>query len=387
MKGDGKNDKNAIFQSNRSDGRFVTIEGSLHARLKNLDQKLAFSPEMSAEEHREWRDKVRTKLRKLLCIPEEVTVESEEPEMLWSEAREGYELQKWEAYPEPCSVVPFLVLVPDGIDEKSPGAAVICFPGSSATKERLAGEPEVVDWPVSTKHPERNKMAWHYAQAGLIAIAMDHPDRGERTKNMFEDSRYEIGVDALWLGRSFESISVAEKLHVYNWLKSRPCVNAEQIAVSGHSLGAKPALHMGVIQPDIAAVVWNDFCAHWLKRRLNVVSWRPHLGHYIPGMQQWFDYTDLMAAVAPRPFLITEGGRTEDIERIREAWKCTETPENFKVTYYPKYGTPEQRPHDDDPLFEGMSMEQYFEYANVDVLQHCFKENVAVPWLTNVLSE
>ncbi|MBS3763870.1 MAG: hypothetical protein KGZ25_11280, partial [Planctomycetes bacterium] len=31
--------------------------------------------------------------------------------------------------------------------------------------------------------------------------------------------------------------------------------------------------------------------------------------------------------------------------------------------------------------------EEYFEYANVDVPHHCFKENVVVPWLTNILSE
>jgi hypothetical protein len=55
------------------------------------------------------------------------------------------------------------------------------------------------------------------------------------------------------------------------------------------------------------------------------------------------------------------------------------------VTYYPKYATADKRPYDNDPLYEGMSMDEYFEYANVDVPQHCFKENVAVPWLARVL--
>jgi hypothetical protein len=129
----------------------------------------------------------------------------------------------------------------------------------------------------------------------------------------------------------------------------------------------------------------NDFCAHWLKRQLVLTDWRPHLGHYIPGMQRWFDYTDLMAALAPRPFLITEGGRTNDIERIRTAWDMAGMPTNFQVQYYPEYANPEDRPHDDDPLYEGMSMEEYFAYANVNPAQHCFKEKVAVPWLSEVL--
>lgn len=92
-----------------------------------------------------------------------------------------------------------------------------------------------------------------------------------------------------------------------------------------------------------------------------------------------------MAALAPRPFLITEGGRTNDIERIRSAWQITDTPENFDVEYYPEYANPEDRPHDDDPLYQGMNMEEYYAYANVDPDQHCFKENVAVPWLRDAL--
>ncbi|MCF7853888.1 MAG: alpha/beta hydrolase family protein [Candidatus Pacebacteria bacterium] len=378
------NTNEKTLHSNRADGRFTTIEGSLHARLKNLAPELVFSPDMKGEALVEWRRRVRVRLRELLAFP--VNDEPQpEPRMLWAEARDGYELQKWEAYPEPYSVVPFLMLVPDGITDRSPGAAVMCFPGSSATKERLAGEPEIVDWPVSAKHPERNKMARHYARAGLIAVAVDHPDRGERTTNMFEDSRYQIGVHALWLGRSFEGISVFEKWTIYNWLKKQNLVDASRIATSGHSLGAKPALHLGVLEPEIAAVVWNDFCSNWRTREVMVPAFRPHLGHYIPGMQKWFDYTDLMAALAPRPLLITEGGRTQDIETIRAAWQRCGAPQNFKVSYYPKYATPDQRPHDNDPLYEGMSMDDFFEYANVDVPQHCFKENIAVPWLKKML--
>tara|TARA_B100000700_G_C14477773_1_gene593624 strand:+ start:323 stop:535 length:213 start_codon:yes stop_codon:yes gene_type:complete len=47
-----------------------------------------------------------------------------EPAQLWIEEREGYRLEKWEAYPEPGSVVPYLVLIPDGVDHDNPGATV-----------------------------------------------------------------------------------------------------------------------------------------------------------------------------------------------------------------------------------------------------------------------
>ena len=377
-------DERVAFHSDRPDGRFVHCEGFLHAYLSALEPALAFDPAASADGLAVWREQVAGKLRELLHFPRDIPPQPP-PRMLWAEPRDGYELQKWEAYPEPFSVVPFLVLIPDGVTPTAPGAAVMCVPGSNGTKEVLADEPQSAPWPVSPKHPERNRMAWHYAKAGLIAVAVDHPDRGERTNYMFKADRYPFSVHAIWTGRSFEGISVFEKRVILDWLKQQSWVDATRIAVCGHSLGAKPALHLAVIDPSIAALVWNDFTSHWLRRELMIPTFRPHLGHYIPGMQEWFDYLDLMSAVAPRPMLITEGGRTRDLERVRQAWASCGAEDNFSVSYYPKYATPDKRQHDDQDLFQGMTMDEYFEYANVDVPQHCFKENVAVPWLTRVL--
>jgi len=372
------------FHSDRPDGRFTHCEGFLHAFLSALRPAMGFDPSASADELADWREQVAGKLRELLHFPQGFPPQPR-PKMLWAEPRDGYELQKWEAYPEPFSVVPFLVLVPDGVTPATPGAAVMCFPGSSGTKEVLADEPQSAPWLVSPKHPARNRMAWHYAKAGLIAVAVDHPDRGERTNHMFKGDRYPFSVHAIWTGRSFEGVSVFEKLAILEWLKRQTWVDETRIAVCGHSLGAKPALHLAVIDPAVAALVWNDFTSHWRRRELAVATFRPHLGHYIPGMQEWFDYLDLMSAVAPRPLLITEGGRTQDIERVRQAWTTCGAESNFSVSYYPKYDTPDKRKHDDHELFQGMTMEEYLEYANVDVPQHCFKENVAAPWLSRVL--
>ena len=87
-----------------------------------------------------------------------------------------------------------------------------------------------------------------------------------------------------------------------------------------------------------------------------------------------------------RPLLISEGGRTRDIEGIREAYRLLGAEGNMAVEYYPKYAQPEDRPFDDVDLPEGLDMETYFRYANVDAPNHCFKENIAVPWLSTTLS-
>ena len=371
------------FAADREDGRFVAAAGFVHAYMKSDKPRLAFDPSMTAGEFPAWREAVRGKLLELMCFPD--IPPQPEPKHLWSEARDGYELQKWEAYPEPLSAAPFLVLVPDGVSTLSPGPAVLCCPGSTSSKELLAGEPELDPSTPANKHPVRNRMAQFYAKAGIVAAAVDNPGIGE-TAHRLRPERHEISVHLIWSGRHYEGLSVFQKLPILEWLRRQPYVDRGRVAVSGHSLGAKPALILGVLDPTLAAVVWNDFTSNWKQRAIVENLQHIAIHQYVPGLLEWFDYTDLMAAFAPRPFLITEGGRTRDIDRVRDAFRLLDAEDKIEVAYYPKYATPEQRPYDDVDMPEGLSMEEYFEYANVDAPMHCFKENVAVPWLSEVLA-
>jgi len=364
------------FVSGRDDGRFGSTAGFIHASLKALDQPLAFDPEMPAGDLPRWREQVRGRLRELLRFPE--IPPQPEPRMLSSEPRDGYELQKWEVYPEPLAVVPFLVLIPDDIP--TPAPAVLCFPGSSRTKEGLAGEVEESD----DRHWERNTMALRYARAGIVAIAADNPGVGELRGNV-EPNRAVPPMNLLWLGRNFEGLTTLHKLPMLEWARSRPWIDAERIAVSGHSLGAKPALNMTVLDEGIRALVYNDFVCDFRERTIAMNLELIALHQYIPDFCRWLDSPDLLAAAAPRHVLITEGGRTVHIERIRRAWEMLGAAGNFEVHYYPRYADAAERLHEDEPMPEGLTMEEYFEYANIDVAQHAFKHEVAVPWLARVL--
>ena len=179
--------------------------GFYHAYLKNLRPRLEFDPEMTAEDMDGWRVRLREKLRELLCFPEVDSVP--EPKRLWEKPREGYRLEKWEAYPEPYSVVPFYILVPDGVSADSPAPTVMCFSGSSASKENLAGE---LAEGVTTMPSERkwldNRMAYHYARNGFIAVALDSPGTHETASPLC--SRNAFSFNATWMGRPYESVSV-----------------------------------------------------------------------------------------------------------------------------------------------------------------------------------
>jgi len=106
------------------------------------------------------------------------------------------------------------------------------------------------------------------------------------------------------------------------------------------------------------------------------------LWHYVPDFVRWFDYTDLMAALAPTPLLITEGGRMDDHARIRKAYTLTGARRNMKVAFMPHFADPASRNRRAIP--EGIEPERFGVYANYDG-DHYFKDEVAVPWLCRIL--
>jgi Abhydrolase family len=372
------------FVSGREDGRFVDTAGFMQGYMKGNPPKLAFDPTMPAEAFPVWRDRIREKMLELLVFPE--VDEQPPPKQVWAEPRDGYQLQKWEAYPEPYCVVPFLMLVPDGVSAQSPGPAVMCFPGSGRSKENLAGEPELDGSKPKAGEEWKwrdNRMALHFVKQGIVAVAVDNPARCEAaspTRNFLD-----VTACAIWTGRNYLGISVFQKAHILEWLAEQPHVDRGRIATCGHSLGSDPADALGVLYPDlVAAVIHNDFCCDWRERTIALNAYPGGLHHVVPGMYQWYDSPDLQASLAPRPLLFTEGGRGPQLSRIRAAYKLMGAEDNVRIYYYKKYATADLRPLDDDPIPEGLTMDEYFRYANVDAKYHCFRPKRAVPWLADV---
>jgi Abhydrolase family len=375
--------KHRTFVSGREDGRFVQTAGFLQAYMKNLRPKLAFDPKMKAEEIPAWREAVREKLRELMCFPEGFP-EQPQPKKIWSEKRDGYRLERWEAYPEPFSVVPFLMLIPDGVSSQSPAPAVTCFPGSTSSKESLAGEPKLdTGKPSTRRHFVTNRQAMFFVKKGFVSVAVENPATGELASPL--RGRGTMATCALWMGRNYLGISVFQKACILEWLSKQPFVDSNRIATSGHSLGSNPADILGILYPDLVkAVIHNDFVCNWHERAIvgNCMPPGPH--HTVPGLFQWFDHTDLEAALTPCPLLFTEGGRTGEIDRIRQAYKLLGAEDKIEVYYYAKYATPDKRPFDGKEMPEGVSNEEYFQYANVDPSNHRYRPERAVPWLRKI---
>lgn len=298
--------------------------------------------------------------------------------------RNGYTVDKWNPFPMEGSVVPFLVLVPDGVDRSHKAPAALCIPGWGQPKELLAGEhvgnydlEGEADTTVSPKN-----MARHLVELGIIALAIDNPSCGELSDNGVFDylvtARFLLENDWSYLGLSSWHDRVA-----LGHLRQRDDVDTGRIIVSGFSLGTEPLMVLGALEPDIYAFVYNDILCRTRERILvadrpdeNGVRGFPNtIEHLVPGFLRSFDFPDLVASLAPRPVICTEGGMERDFRMIGNAYRIVGRPENFtRLTY----DTSDEALRMADSVPGNLSLAEYYAYLFV-APGHYYKTESVIP--------
>lgn len=390
-------DEWAAIKSERKDGRFISSRGIVYSLLKNNPPKYAFNPNFSPEQFLEWQKNVRESMENIMKFPQVKNQSQPLPQKIQEEKRDGYLLQKWEAYPLPSCVISFLVLIPNNLNRHIPVPAVLCIPGSGKTKESLAGEKEINPGFGDSTFYEKNKMALHYVKIGLIAVAVDNPASGEASdiEKVSGNSNYDyisVSRGLLELGWSYLGYTSFVDMHVLNWMKTQKYIDNSKIIVSGFSLGTEPLMVLGVLDTTIYAFVYNDFLCRTRERALvltkpDSIGRRPvpnSIRHLVPDFWRYFDFPDLVCALAPRPIICTEGGLDRDFDLVKKAYKLARKEDNVQLYHYPKYDEQKSRSKL-KVLPEGIDASTYFKLVNVDPTMHYFKEELIIPWLKNKL--
>lgn len=289
-----------------------------------------------------------------------------------TEQKDGYRIERWCSWPLPGQPVHYFVMIPDSIDGRRPAA--LCIPGFGQTKEFLT-----------------KGMGLDYVKEGIVAFLVDNPCFGELSDNGYADflASSRMLLEAGW---SYLGLSSWQDKVVLDAMKRHPAVNPELIIVSGFSLGTEPMMVLGLLDPSIYAFVYNDFLCRTRERILvmdlqQADGSRPlpnSIEHLIPGFLREFDFPDIVAALAPRPVICTEGGLDRDFLVVANAFEQAGARENFEYHHYPKYA--EQRalaPTDTMPAH--IDRATFFRLANVDPPSHYFKRELVIPWLKKTL--
>ncbi len=367
------------FKSEREDGRFTSSLAAQMEMLRHYKPILRLPDELTPEIFADWRDKVKNKTEKLLSLPERTPQPA--PKLLSSVQRDGYRAEKWELYPDSYSAVPFFVLVPDGASAENKAPAVFCLPGAITSKEWLAGEPIIEGKATFTKYPERNHMAKHYAENGIVAFAFDHPEQCEcSVGEMRGRSSMQYAFGCLQYGGNYVGMQVFPLLLAIEFAKTFDFIDTSRLALSAHSLGTLPAAMLGLISDDIKAIVFNDFVCDTMSRfyaiteldekdiHQFVIEW-----NIVPGFWRWLSVPDLLAALAPKYLACNEGGEEECLCNIRRAYVCLGVPENLMITHYPKYKEADARVFGREMPKYGLTVEEYYARCYVDAPDHSFR--------------
>lgn len=208
------------------------------------------------------------------------------------------------------SRVPTYVFIPlpDGSKgekdrDKNPANAENRYPAVLCLQQTTsAGKDE----PAGLQGDRDMKYAIELAEAGFVTIAPDYPSFGEYTHD-FDADQYQSGtMKAIW-----------DNSRAIDLLETMPEVDHNRIGCIGHSLGGHNAIFTAMFEPRIQAIVSS--CGFTSLSEDDIPSWTGP--RYMPLIATSFendirkmpvDFHELIAALAPRPFLACYAEKDDD---------------------------------------------------------------------------
>ena len=154
--------------------------------------------------------------------------------------------------------------------------------------------------------------ALHLAERGYVTLAPDYPSFGEHAYDFASDHGYTSGsMKAIW-----------DNIRAVDLLQSLPEVDGERIGCIGHSLGGHNTMFTAVFEPRIKVLVSNcGFTRFHKYYGGKLAGWTSD--RYMPRIAKVydndpdkvpFDFPEIVAAFAPRPFLASAPVRDDNFE-------------------------------------------------------------------------
>jgi dienelactone hydrolase len=208
--------------------------------------------------------------------------------------------------------VPAYLFIPD-LDSGAKLPAVLCLQQTTAAGKAepagLAGDPSL-------------HYALHLAKRGYVTFAPDYPSFGEHT--------YKFGLQTGYTSGSMKA--VWDNIRAVDLLQSLSMVDGERLGCIGHSLGGHNTMFTAVFEPRLKVLVSN--CGFSSFRKDDIPSWTGP--RYMPRIASVygndpakvpFDFPELIACFAPRPFLASaaEGDRDFDVSGVRDCIRSART--------------------------------------------------------------
>jgi dienelactone hydrolase len=215
-------------------------------------------------------------------------------------SRLTYDKPKWTGYEVTLEVFPGIsaygiLLMPKDIQPGERRPVVVCQHG-------LEGRPQDV--------VEGNKEAYHdfaarLAERGFITFA-------PQNLYIFQDRFRTLQRKANPLGKTLFSIITPQHQQIVNWLKSLPQVDSSRIGFYGLSYGGKTAMRVPALVTDYALSICSADFNEWVWKNASTRSpysyvWGNEYEIFEFDLGSTFNYAEMAALIAPRPFMVERG--------------------------------------------------------------------------------
>jgi dienelactone hydrolase len=191
-----------------------------------------------------------------------------------------------------------ILLLPSDIKAGEKRPVVVCQHG-------LEGRPTDVCNPKVKRTPPYNSFGSQLAERGFIVFAPQNP-------YIFKNQFRQLVRAGNPLGLSLYSFIVAQHERILDWLETLPYVDATRIAYYGLSYGGKVAMRipailtrycLSICSGDFNEWIWKNITLDWQ----NSYMFTHEYEMYEFDLANTFNYAEMAALIAPRPFMVERG--------------------------------------------------------------------------------
>jgi dienelactone hydrolase len=217
-------------------------------------------------------------------------------------SRRIYDEPKFSGYEIVLDVFPDVIaygilLLPKGIAEGEKRPVVVCQHG-------LEGRPQDVADP-KVDSPYYHKFAVRLAEQGFITFS-------PQNLYIFGDRFRTLQRKANPLKKTLFSIIVPQHQQITDWLKSLPNVDPARIAFYGLSYGGKSAMRIPPLVKNYCLSICSADFNEWVWKNASTSSsysyvWTPEYEIFEFDLGSTFNYAEMAALIAPRPFMVERG--------------------------------------------------------------------------------
>ena len=190
-----------------------------------------------------------------------------------------------------------ILLLPKNIKEGQKRAVVVCQHG-------LEGRPSFVADP-NVENASYHKYAVRLAEKGFITFA-------PQNLYIFHDRFRTLQRKANPLKKTLFSLIVPQHQQITDWLKSLPYVDPAKIAFYGLSYGGKSAMRIPPLVKNYCLSICSADFNEWVWKNASTKSsysyvWTPEYEIFEFDLGSTFNYAEMAALIAPRPFMVERG--------------------------------------------------------------------------------